>query len=410
MESSNEKDVRQQQDSDLESNADSSADSNAEIKKTLSALNTNMASITTFLQALTEGKLQVGHRPCLPTGHLLSTGQNQMQDPPSDGLPTGHLNPAGTSLSESKTCKKRMGDDSASSSAPIKQARTFDIDDDPPHDSISILASDDELESDTTFEPIEPSTLLQHLGEDLETDEKTSADVTQELAAIVNKRWGKHLSPEKLKAISEKYNRPANCKEMHPQIKVNKEVWSFLLSDKKSVDTKISNIQQTIQRVGCIIVDAANYLLMTDMGDQQDAPSAVVTKLVDGIALLGHATNDLSCLRRNALKAAVKPEYKALTSRAIDHSQYLFGSDFTKELKEAEESSKVSKAFHSLRPNDNKFRNKPGQSNQFAYNKRNDFLYRGRSRPPFRKRNFYQQKNQNSSKQNQQNQRNAKKF
>ena len=35
MESSNEKDVRQQQDSDLESNADSSADSNAEIKKIL---------------------------------------------------------------------------------------------------------------------------------------------------------------------------------------------------------------------------------------------------------------------------------------------------------------------------------------------------------------------------------------
>ena len=99
--------------------------------------------------------------------------------------------------------------------------------------------------------------------------------MTQELATIVNKRWGKHLSPEKLKAISEKYNRPANCKEMHPQIKVNKEVWLFLLSDKKSVDTKISNIQQTIQRVGCIVVDAANYLLMTDVGDQQEAPSAV---------------------------------------------------------------------------------------------------------------------------------------
>ena len=129
-----------------------------------------------------------------------------MQDPPSDGLPTGHLHPAGTSLSASKTCNKRMGDDSASSSAPIKQARTFDLHDDPPHDSISILASDDDLESDTTFEPIEPSTLLQHLGEGLETDEKTSADVTQELAAIVNKCWGKYLSPEKLKAISEKMN------------------------------------------------------------------------------------------------------------------------------------------------------------------------------------------------------------
>ena len=88
---------------------------------------------------ITEGKLQVGLRPCLPTGQLSSTGQRQMQDPPSDGLPTGHMNPKGTLLNEPKSCKKRMGDDSASSSAPIKQTCTFEIHDHP-HGSISILA------------------------------------------------------------------------------------------------------------------------------------------------------------------------------------------------------------------------------------------------------------------------------
>ena len=94
-----------------------------------------------------------------------------MQDPPSDGLPPGHLNPEGTLLNEPKSCKKRMGDDSASSSAPIKQTCTFEIHDHP-HGSISILASDDELEIDATFQPTEPRAMLQHLGEDLETDEK----------------------------------------------------------------------------------------------------------------------------------------------------------------------------------------------------------------------------------------------
>ena len=69
------------------------------------------------------------------------------------------------------------------------------------------------------------------------------------------------------------------------------------------------------------------------------------TKLVDDITLLDHVTNDLSCLRPNALKAAAKPEYKALTLPAIGHSQYLFGSDFTKELKDAEESSKKNRRF-----------------------------------------------------------------
>ena len=50
--------------------------------------------------------------------------------------------------------------------------------------------------------------LAKSLGDD--NDDK-SPDIQPKLAEIITKRWGKKLTPEKLKALIEKYNRPGNC-------------------------------------------------------------------------------------------------------------------------------------------------------------------------------------------------------
>ena len=111
-----------------------------------------------------------------------------------------------------------MGDDSASSSAPKKQASTIGIHEGP-YDIISILASDDELESDATFEPIEPSTFLQHLGEDLEIDDKTSSDVTRELAAIVNKLWENTCCLKNLRLFQKSTTTQPNVRKCIPKLR-----------------------------------------------------------------------------------------------------------------------------------------------------------------------------------------------
>ena len=50
--------------------------------------------------------------------------------------------------------------------------------------------------------------LAKSLGDD--NDDK-SLDIQPKLAEIITKRWGKKLTPEKLKGLIEKYNRPGNC-------------------------------------------------------------------------------------------------------------------------------------------------------------------------------------------------------
>ena len=77
------------------------------------------------------------------------------------------------------------------------------------------------------------SKLLDDLAKSLsEEDESTSPDVEPKLADITMKRWGKKLTPEKLKSITDKYHRPANCTSM-TGIKCNPEIWSQLSSTKK---------------------------------------------------------------------------------------------------------------------------------------------------------------------------------
>eukprot|EP00794_Sanderia_malayensis_P019644 gene19644-21586_t len=313
--------------------------------------------------------------PAVDLQKTLLTRQNQL-DISTDGLPTGHVNPTGNAqpTGSENLGKKRKGP--AISTHTISKAPCSNIDD----DCVSVHA---DAEDDFSNDEYEPDELLQQLSNELESTEKTGTAVNQQLADIVSKRWGKQLPQEKSKLFS--------------------------------TDARLSNVQQTTQRVGCIAVNAANYFLQSDHNDNPVNPSDILTSLVDGMALLGHATADLSTLRRNSLRTAVKPEYKTLTSRDIAHSALLFGSDFTKELKEAEETSKVSKAFHSLRPNDNRNRTRsnfaaPYQSQN---GRRNSFLFRGRHRPPFRsKRGFYQrppQSQQQSAPQNQRNP-NTKKF
>ncbi|CAB4004433.1 Hypothetical predicted protein, partial [Paramuricea clavata] len=88
-------------------------------------------------------------------------------------------------------------------------------------DAISIHAGESEddlaqlLGSSEKERENEPDTEAEHLLNDLakglSDDESTGPNISQKLADIALKRWGKQLNPEKLKSILEKYTRPENC-------------------------------------------------------------------------------------------------------------------------------------------------------------------------------------------------------
>ena len=83
--------------------------------------------------------------------------------------------------------------------------------------------------------------LLNKLALDFTKDDKVSSPVSKPLAEIINKRWASKLSDNKLKELSEKYDRPENCEKLAvPQ--VNPEMWEKLTRYRKKQDLRLSAI------------------------------------------------------------------------------------------------------------------------------------------------------------------------
>ena len=186
--------------------------------------------------------------------------------------------------------------------------------------------------------------LLKELAESLDDNEATGENVKTQLADIVNKRWGKKLSPEKIKNVLGKYKTPANCTDL-VTTRTENEIWVQLNASQKKADLQVANIQQNLQKIAVATVHTANDLLEAKTGAKVDH-NKLVTNMIDSIALLGHASHELTVLRRWRLQPALKQEYaSALCSMDIPPSKYLFGDDLAKRLRDIKETNKISQNF-----------------------------------------------------------------
>ena len=126
---------------------------------------------------------------------------------------------------------------------------------------------------------------------------------------------------------------------------MNKGAWENLKWDKKQADLRLSNMQQTLTKVGCITLQMADFMLKNakNFEDKNEINSQILMSY-DSIALLGHLIGDLSNQRRLTMKNALKPEYQTLRSSSteIAHLPYLFGEDIGKQIKSQRPSSQLS--------------------------------------------------------------------
>lgn len=79
-------------------------------------------------------------------------------------------------------------------------------------------------------------------------------------------------------------------------------------SHKKRTDLRISNIQQLLQKATTATLRAGDEILKTSTGLPDSVKKALSTHCIDTLALLGHAANELSLLRREQIKQTLKPE------------------------------------------------------------------------------------------------------
>lgn len=103
--------------------------------------------------------------------------------------------------------------------------------------------------------------------------------------------------------------------------------------------------------------------------------------------MLSDVHTQLSQLRREQIKPALKSEYNTICSADIPiDSEYLFGDDLAKQLRDAKEASKVSKALYTTQKGHKSQGHTTGSQSYNAFKAKRDFLWKGHNKPYKRKK------------------------
>jgi len=165
-------------------------------------------------------------------------------------------------------------------------------------------------------------------------DNDKESEINNNLANIVNKRFTGKLTESKLKEKLELYARPGNCDKLKAP-EVNHEIWGKLKTPQKTRDLRMSNVQKTIIKATVGVVEVANELI------QAKSNNNLLRKLTDSIALMGHATYELSLRRRDLMRPSINKELRALCNQQIPVTDQLFGNDVQNSLKTIKECNKI---------------------------------------------------------------------
>ena len=194
--------------------------------------------------------------------------------------------------------------------------------------------------------------VLDDIAQSLDEAERTAAPVSEKLANVANKSWLHKLSDDQLKAKVEKYHRPVNCgKVVVP--KVNEEIWSKLPRPARGKDLKFSRLQTNMTKVGHIAVKSTDLLLK--LKAKVDSTFAeefkeLVVMTTDAIALLGHASFELSQIRREDIKPNLHKDYGDLCSANVPVTELLFGDELQTQLTHIRTTNKISSTTSSSHP------------------------------------------------------------
>ena len=284
-------------------------------------------------------------------------------------------------MPQSKTDKSKKDSETPPGPSRKKQKKASSSDDDASDDSereVTAMLEVEEQDGDSSEQ------LLQEIEEEYISEDKTGPDVNVHLANHVNKRFACKLKDTKLKEKLELYFRPGNCDELKVPL-VNHELWGKLRPQVKTQDLRLANVQQTIVKATVALTEATDQI--TKVKGNFEGKQKVITSLTDSLALLGHATYELSLRRRDIMRPSINKELRALCSSQIPVTDFLFGDDVQGSLKTIKECNKIANSVtHSHGPD---YKYKLGNGlNRLQGNGNRSFLGQRKGYQPFKKKSW----------------------
>lgn len=262
-----------------------------------------------------------------------------------------------------------------------KQRKLSSVPDDASDDSdreVTAMLGEEEQNGDASDK------LLQEIEAEYNNDDKSGPDVNVHLANLVNKRFAGKLKEAKLKEKFDLYVRPGNCDKLKVPL-VNHELWGKLRPPVKSQDLRLANVQQTIVKATVALTEATDRITKGNFEGKQK----IISSLTDSLALLGHATYDLSLRRRDIMRPSINKELRALCSQQIPVTEFLFGDDVQGSLKTIKECNNIAS---STVTQGSDYKHKPSYSGAGHYRPQGHgskpFLGQRKGYQPFKKKSW----------------------
>ncbi len=118
----------------------------------------------------------------------------------------------------------------------------------------------------------------------------------------------------------------------------------------RHIERKLYNTQLNVQRAIAAIAKIANMALEADQSSKMIDSKALLRAALDGVTVLGQTQASLTNSRKNYVKQILSDDVKDICNPKRKASQYLFGDDLTKSIKEARDIYRMSNNIGNKKP------------------------------------------------------------
>ena len=186
-------------------------------------------------------------------------------------------------------------------------------------------------QNDTEKSPIPTKTTDKDGGfaDIFSAESETGGTIRDDIATTLDKTLVNPYDEKKVQVAMLKVKMPENCKALQVP-KVNLPIWSNIRPKTRSTDLKLQRVQKPL-------IKGLTALAKLD-NDQ-----SLTQDLKEAFLLLSVANFELNCVRKEMIKPDLNPEFHHLCSPKNKVTDWLFGDDLGKQVKDLQEESKATR-------------------------------------------------------------------
>lgn len=217
---------------------------------------------------------------------------------------------------------------------------------------------------------------LHELSEFFGDEDKTSEPLSPELAKIMEKMFTSKTNSEKIKEISNKYDRPKNINNVFAP-KVNKVIWENMSAKNRASDIKLQTTQNLVGKAMIPTLRLFDILINTNAKKAIDVKKA--KQLCGDILKFQKCVfHNLSFKRREQIIQPERNKQFVSLCSAESSSENLFGDDLGSQVKNVLEAKKLAQKISNKdyigKYRIPKFSNNYGKKPRHGAGKNNSFL------------------------------------